>query len=679
MATKPTILWSKGVRETRHGSSCRNQLLIDISELVQRDVKSGVQRVVRGILLELLSDPPINYRVEAVFATTSEVGYRYARKFVSTALLDRSVEELNDAPIQTRPGDIFLGLDLQPHVVPYQAEYLKRLQRVGVKVYFVVHDLIPVLWPNTFPVGASELHAKWLRTVVQFDGALCVSRSVAGDLKKWLKLNAPERFSSFKIGWFHLGADIEHSAPTRGIPENAPQLLNKLAGKLNFLIVGTIEPRKCHAQVLAAFDLLWGNNVDISLVIVGKQGWMVEQLVERLNQHPQLGEHLFWLNGISDEYLDKIYSASSCLIAASIAEGFGLPLIEAAKRRIPIIARDIEVFREVADGHAFFFIGDEPANLASAIQKWIGLYKVGLHPQTSGMPFLDWMQSKNQLLGTLLTMLMPTPTNWASKMGGLASAIEQCILHFLHSQLQLLRRRRTHLRFGINGSGVNYLGRGWSQPENWGVWSDGPLSEISLEDDGFAKASLSLLVKAGAFIPFGKGEQVIGISANGIPVTSWIFRSDGSKHRWLKANIPAALMNDRKLLLTFHTSTPSSPAASGNSPDNRMLGISVSELLLISTRRKRNYIPITLGGDKLKNNQDAIEQPQKTFDHLTKDPKVEREMLRIESLKRIFNDDTELINFEINSQSKISENDLKNLRTEYECARLRLLRTSIND
>ena len=56
---------------------------------------------------------------------------------------------------------------------------------------------------------------------------------------------------------------------------------------------------------------------------------------------------MLWLEGISDEYLDKVYAASTCLIAASEGEGFGLPLIEAAQHKLPIIARDIPVFREV--------------------------------------------------------------------------------------------------------------------------------------------------------------------------------------------------------------------------------------------------------------------------------------------------------------------------------------------
>ena len=64
----------------------------------------------------------------------------------------------------------------------------------------------------------------------------------------------------------------------------------------------------------------------------------------------EIGNRLFWLEGISDEYLEKIYDAATCLIAASEGEGFGLPLIKVAQHKLPIIARDIPVFREVWQG-----------------------------------------------------------------------------------------------------------------------------------------------------------------------------------------------------------------------------------------------------------------------------------------------------------------------------------------
>ncbi|MCR2832000.1 glycosyltransferase, partial [Acidithiobacillus ferrooxidans] len=105
----------------------------------------------------------------------------------------------------------------------------------------------------------------------------------------------------------------------------------------------------------------------------------------------------FYLQGISDEFLKAVYDASTCLLAASEGEGFGLPLIEAARHGLPIIARDIAVFREVADTHAFYFSGKEPQDLAGAIQDWLALFHANRHPKSEGMPWLTWAQSADRL------------------------------------------------------------------------------------------------------------------------------------------------------------------------------------------------------------------------------------------------------------------------------------------
>ncbi|MNE45770.1 Glycosyltransferase Gtf1 [compost metagenome] len=128
-------------------------------------------------------------------------------------------------------------------------------------------------------------------------------------------------------------------------------------------------------------------------MLVGKEGWAVEQLVQDLRAHPQLGKRLFWLQGLSDADLTELYSASCALIAASEAEGFGLPLIEAAQHKLPIIARDIPVFREVAGEYAFYFQGGLPDDLAQAMKQWLELFEKGAQPLSDEMPWLHWSES----------------------------------------------------------------------------------------------------------------------------------------------------------------------------------------------------------------------------------------------------------------------------------------------
>jgi glycosyltransferase involved in cell wall biosynthesis len=380
----------------------RKQLFLDISELVHQDLKSGIQRVVRALLRELLLNPPAGWAVEPVYAKCAASGYRYARRFTSRFL---GVYDgwADDEPVDARKGDIFLGLDLQHHVVITHKDFLASLRRDGVRVYFVVYDLLPVLMPSVFISHANLAHKVWLETLMGFDGAVCISRAVADELAAWYRNHGPERLRPFKIAWFHLGADVENSVPTRGLPDDFNDVLKELSRRPTFLMVGTIEPRKGHAQVMDAFELLWKEGVDANLVIVGKQGWMVEALVKRLRKHPERNKCLFWLDGISDEYLENIYAASTCLIAASEGEGFGLPLIEAARHKLPIIARDIPVFREVAGDHAYYFDDKRtPEVLATALKDWLPLYRAGTHPGSQTMPWQTWKASSQQLLATIM-------------------------------------------------------------------------------------------------------------------------------------------------------------------------------------------------------------------------------------------------------------------------------------
>lgn len=400
--TDPDLLSLAKSIALNHQPPVIKQLLVDISELVNCDAKTGIQRVVRSVLLELLANPPAGYRVEPIYANLHEPGYRYAREFILN-FLDCPKLVLQDEIVETFNGDIFLGLDLQPHIVTNQAAFYKHLRCIGVRTYFVVYDLLPITFPHFFPEGTKEAFDCWLATLSESNGCLCISRTVADEVTDWLSVYGPKRLRPFKIGWFHLGADLIKSAPTMGLSTDLNNIIKSLCNSHSFLMVGTVEPRKGHLQTVAAFELLWDQGVDVNLVIVGKQGWNMDGFIESIQRHPEFNNRLFWFKNISDESLEKVYTASTCLIASSEGEGFGLPLIEAAHHKIPIIARDIPVFREVAGEHAFFFTGLEPDSLADAIKEWLKCNKTGNVPRSSNIPWISWKQSTQCLLDIIFS------------------------------------------------------------------------------------------------------------------------------------------------------------------------------------------------------------------------------------------------------------------------------------
>jgi len=135
--------------------------------------------------------------------------------------------------------------------------------------------------------------------------------------------------------------------------------------------------------------------------IVGKPGWHTEALVGRLRGHPESGRRLFWFEALSDEALGSGYAASSVLLAASFGEGFGLPLIEAARHRIPVLARNLPVFHEVAGEAVVYFDAANATELVRAISDWEIRAQQGRLPDVPTPTPLTWRQSTHQLLDVI--------------------------------------------------------------------------------------------------------------------------------------------------------------------------------------------------------------------------------------------------------------------------------------
>jgi glycosyltransferase involved in cell wall biosynthesis len=372
---------------------------VDVTEVQREDSKTGIQRVVRSLLIALLAAPPQGYEVKPVYYD-NHGRYRHASCF-----LYRFAGEFADKDelVDFHSGDIYLGLDFNIATTPMAEALFRQLARQGVRLCFVIYDMLPILNSGWWPMEMAPRFERWLRSLASVaDTVCCISAAVADEVTEWLEhARVSPQYSPPSIRHFHLGGDLENSAPSLGWPENYQLALDAIDKSPTFLMVGTVEPRKGHAEVLDAFEQLWSQGVDINLFIVGKAGWMVERLISRIQSHNELGRKLFWFDDASDECLKDLYLRSTCLIAASEGEGFGLPLIEAAKYGVPIIARDIPVFREIAQDSAIYFGGPQNDDLCSTLTRWLELNDAGMAPGSHDLPWLTWQESAGQLLDAL--------------------------------------------------------------------------------------------------------------------------------------------------------------------------------------------------------------------------------------------------------------------------------------
>jgi glycosyltransferase involved in cell wall biosynthesis len=89
------------------------------------------------------------------------------------------------------------------------------------------------------------------------------------------------------------------------------------------------------------------------------------------------------------------------LLGLSTTEGFGLPLVEAASHGLPLVVRDIPVFREVCGQGAYFFPGTSPQDLCGALQLFMAESPEDRKRKVSQVPLITWDESARKLLHAL--------------------------------------------------------------------------------------------------------------------------------------------------------------------------------------------------------------------------------------------------------------------------------------
>lgn len=388
------IRWSRNViasgRRASHATGSR-RLFIDVSVIAKNDAGTGIQRVVRGIALREQQFRRAGWDVWFVCATRKRPYHRIS--WPHPAETDRM-------PIEGGRGDVFLGLDYALDTVRFQERQLRHLAKKGVLQWYLVHDLLPVQRPDWFPSSTGLRFHKWLRVLASVsDGYLCNSRQTETDVKRSLGdlFDVKDGYATHVLP---MGTDIKNSLHTTGLPDDFEVWLQSLDAPL-ILTVGTIEPRKGYNDLLDAFSELWARGYRVKLVVVGREGWNVEALMARIHSHPELGRRLFHFSHASDEALMRLYETSQGVIIPSLAEGYGLPLIEALGYRKPVLARDIDVFRvHEKSGVRYFPAAASAPVLADNILTWMADVEMGFAKVTSA-ELVTWEDSVTALLELL--------------------------------------------------------------------------------------------------------------------------------------------------------------------------------------------------------------------------------------------------------------------------------------
>ena len=378
-------------------------IYVDITELYHFNLTTGIQRVVRKIGRELYGQGKFN-DVEFVVSVGSQA-YALSKECVENLLESRNLGAVS-SPLTKRTWIDFIKsiLKASPTIYRYiQSKYVQRhlssqvlgersnditrkvdfkgndkylildsfwagstahrvakaCQKNKIEVFLVLYDIIPVSHSNLFFPAFSANFRFYLNKVLgHCSKILTISEASKDEITKYFP-----QVSSENIQVFPLGSDFSDNV----------QPTSKVRFENHFLSVGTIEPRKGISVTLDAFDLLWTQGCDVKLILIGRKGWRVDNLVERITTHNEYGHRLIWLDNASDKTLTENYGSCNSVIISSIVEGYGLPIIEGLSHGSNVIASNIPVFIEVGKDNIEYYESNDPASLAikvkSALEK----------------------------------------------------------------------------------------------------------------------------------------------------------------------------------------------------------------------------------------------------------------------------------------------------------------------
>lgn len=136
------------------------------------------------------------------------------------------------------------------------------------------------------------------------------------------------------------------------------------------LAVGTVQPRKNYARIVAALARLRQKNYDLIFVIAGGKGWLEDSLYAEIEHHG-LSEYVHFLGYVPDEHLPSLYSGAACVVYPSLYEGFGFPVLEGMGYGTPVITSNVSSLPEVAGDAAILVNPYDVDELADAVTRVI--------------------------------------------------------------------------------------------------------------------------------------------------------------------------------------------------------------------------------------------------------------------------------------------------------------------
>jgi glycosyltransferase involved in cell wall biosynthesis len=266
---------------------------------------------------------------------------------------------------ECRPGDVVLCFHGLPPLFPLRGRTVVFVQNRLLIEHGSLAEYPPAvrarLWVER--IWSRALQVRCSRYIVQ-------TPSMAASLQRWLRREVPISVLPF--------------APTALTATCDPDLAGQ---SFDFVYVASGEAHKNHRNLLEAWRLLAeaGHRPSLALTLDAKAfPALCEHIAQFAAAH---GLAVTNLGALPGEAVDALYRAAGAMIYPSTSESFGLPLIEAAQRGLPILASELDYVRDVVEP-VETFNPNSPVSIARAVRRFLGDAELPLKVGTAAA-FLD--------------------------------------------------------------------------------------------------------------------------------------------------------------------------------------------------------------------------------------------------------------------------------------------------
>lgn len=132
------------------------------------------------------------------------------------------------------------------------------------------------------------------------------------------------------------------------------------------LSVGTLQPRKNFVRLIEAFSQIASKYRKLTVVIVGKRGWMYEEILASPKKYG-VEDKVKFLDFVSDEELPVLYKGAKVFALPSLYEGFGLPVLEAMSYGCPVVVSKTSSLPEIAGEAGIYVDPEDVDNIAKGL------------------------------------------------------------------------------------------------------------------------------------------------------------------------------------------------------------------------------------------------------------------------------------------------------------------------